>query len=384
MHIVGGLYRELCDVPFWDSTLGSGGRAALAANALASGVEFSTYASPADRSALVSLESQGIITHAATRPSPIVFAYFHPLSSPHIEPPRASINRENSISVTGNAVLRFGFLEGDAVVTANRAVYDPQTWHNPPSFGANGSTARELALVMNELEVRQITGIDELHLAAQHLLKRQRAQVVVIKQGARGASVYEGVGKISHIPAYRSSSVFKIGTGDIFTAVFAVHWAQGELPPHQAADLASRSVSVYCDTRAFEFDESILKQRQPISSWRGGRVRLEGGVDSLGQRYTMEEARFALRELGVDVTCPQIEVANAGWNTDATLVINDELSVESLARIAEDRARSIPIITLHERTTAASVLTVATETTDDFTTAMYLAVWAAGEAAATH
>jgi hypothetical protein len=98
----------------------------------------------------------------------------------------------------------------------------------------------------------------------------------------------------------------------------------------------------------------------------------------------MEEARFALRELGVDVTCPQIEVANAGWNTDATLVINDELSVESLARIAEDRARSIPIITLHERTTAASVLTVATETTDDFTTAMYLAVWAAGEAAATH
>lgn len=46
MHIVGGLYRELCDVPFWDSTLGSGGRAALAANALASGVEFSTYASP--------------------------------------------------------------------------------------------------------------------------------------------------------------------------------------------------------------------------------------------------------------------------------------------------------------------------------------------------
>ncbi|WP_312341283.1 carbohydrate kinase family protein [Stutzerimonas nitrititolerans] len=382
MHIVGGLYRELCDVPFWDSTLGSGGRASLAAKALVSGVELFTYASSSDHSALRMLESEGIITHASARSSSIVFAYFHPLSSPHIEPPRASINLENSISVTGDAVLRFGFLEGDARITAHRAVYDPQTWHNPSLFEANGSTAKELALVMNELEARRITGIKELDLAAQHLIQEQGAQVVVIKQGARGASVYDDVGNISHVPAYRSSTVFKIGTGDIFSAVFAVHWARGRLSPQQAADLASRSVSVYCDTRAFEFDESILMRRQPVSSGIGSRVRLEGGVDSLGQRYTMEEARFALRELGVDVACPQIDSTSAGWVTDATLVINDGLSAESLTRIADDRARSVPIITLHERTAAVGVLPAARETTNDFTTAIYLAAWAAGDAVA--
>lgn len=378
MHIVGGLYRELCDVPAWDCTLGSGGRAALAASSLLTGVEFTTYASTADGSAMEALQSQGIITHVAHRSSPIVFAYFHPLSSPHIEPSRGALARETSLSVSADAILRFGFIEGDAVVTANRAVYDPQTWRNPPAFSANGSTARELALVLNELEARQISGIDDLDLAAQSLILAQGASVVVIKQGARGASIHEASGKVSMVPAYRSSRVFKIGTGDVFSAIFAVYWARGLLPPKMAADLASRAVSFYCDTRAFEFDESILMLRQPVSSRAGSKIRLEGNVRSLGQRYTMEEARFALRELGVEVICPQIDPKQIEQNADATLVINDELSSEALVRIAEDGARSSPIISLNERASAPAFPLAATETTDDFATSIYLATWAAG------
>jgi hypothetical protein len=307
-----------------------------------------------------------------------VFAYFHPLSSPHIEPSRESLNRESTLSVTADAILRFGFIEGDAVVTANRAVYDPQTWRNPPAFSTNGSTARELALVLNELEARRISGIHDLDIAAQHLMRAQGASVVVIKQGARGASIHEASGKISVVPAYRSSRVFKIGTGDVFTAVFAVYWAQGLLPPQLAADLASRAVSVYCDTREFGFDEPVLMQRQPVSSGEGSRVRIEGNVASLGQRYTIEEARFALLELGVVVLCPEIDPENIEWGADAVLVINDELSSKALSRIADDRARLTPIIFLYDRPSTPVFQLEATETTDDFASSIYLAAWAAG------
>lgn len=382
MHIVGGLYRELCDVPFWDVTMGSGGRAALAAATLSPKVELSTFASSADQSAVLQIQAKEIVVNTTNRSSAIVFAYFHPLSSPYIEPPRNTIECDASIRATGDAVLRFGFLEGDAIVTANRAVYDPQTWRNPPSFWANGSTAQELALVMNELELRHIADLDDMALAAQHLLKKEKAAVVVVKRGTRGASVYEASGKITHVPAYRSRKVFKIGTGDIFSAVFAVYWAERQLSPGEAADLASRSVSVYCDTREFNFDESTLRLRYPVSSGAGGRVRLEGGTSSLGQRYTMEETRFALRELGIEVVCPQLEPAATELDADATLVINDGLTTEALARIDKDKISAVPVIVLNEGSTAEMVLAFATSVTEDFTTAIYLTAWAIGEAAA--
>ncbi|EJM69337.1 sugar kinase, ribokinase [Pseudomonas sp. GM49] len=379
MHVVGGLYRELCDIPSWDATMGSGGRAALAAAALLPNVELSTFASSVDHHAVLAIQTKGIAVHTTNRASPIVFAYFHPLSAPYIEPPRGAIEGDALIKAAGEAVLRFGFLEGDAVVEANRAVYDPQTWRNPPSFWANGSTTKELALVMNELELRSISELDNLASAAQHILKKEKAAVVVVKRGTRGASVYEATGKVTHVPAYRSRKVFKIGTGDIFSAVFAVYWAEKQMPPSEAADLASRFVSAYCDTREFNFDEPSLQLREPVSSGGGGVIRLEGSIMSLGQRYTMEEARFALRELGVDVLCPQLDATVTGWNVDATLVISDGLPAQALARIAKDKDSAVPVVVLNERATAEMVLACATWTTEDFTTAMYLTAWAAGE-----
>ncbi|KJZ64365.1 carbohydrate kinase family protein [Pseudomonas fluorescens] len=382
MHIVGGLYRELCEVPSWDSTMGSGVRAALAAMTLSPDVELSTFASLADQPAVTEIRSRGIVVNVQPRASAIVFAYFHPLSFPHIEPPRGDIEVKGSILVTGDAVLRFGFIEGDAVVTANRAVYDPQTWRNPPSFWANGSTANELALVMNELELRHIAGIDELATAAQLVLQRERACAIVVKRGTRGASIYEATGKVTHVPAYRSNRVFKLGTGDVFSAVFAVYWAEKNLSPAEAADLASRSVSVYCDTLTFEFDEPSLRLRQPVSPGEGGKVRLEGAIRSLGQRYLMEETRCALRELGIEVLAPELNPASLEESADATLIINNELSAQAWTRITQDAANAVPVIILNEHSMDAFDLHYATLITEDFTTAIYFAAWAAEEAVA--
>lgn len=380
MHIVGGLYRELCDIPFWDSTMGSGARAALAAISLSPDIEFTTYASPPDHPAITALQSKGIIATIHYRPSPIVFAYFHPLSSPHLEPARDKIVRQPPVQISGEAVLRFGFVEGDAIVTAGRAVYDPQTWRDPLPFSANGSTANELALVMNELELREAAGMQDIDQAARHLIESQDARVIVVKKGVWGASVYEADGTVSHVPAYRSGKIFKIGTGDIFSAIFAVHWAEKNLRPAQAADLASRAVSQYCETCDFQFDQASLEHRQPVLAKAGAIIRLEGGVETIGQRFTMEEARFALRDLGMAVACPDLMLGSGSSPANATLVINDGLSPESLVRIANDQAKGTPIIELCARSKASRLVPTSPWSTDDFTTAMYYSAWAAGTA----
>jgi len=102
--------------------------------AFSPGTQFTTYAAANESVAIAALERLGIATTVATRPSPIVFAYFHPLSSPYIEPAREELVPQPPLHVTDDAVLRFGFLEGDAVVKACRAVYDPQTWRHPKPF----------------------------------------------------------------------------------------------------------------------------------------------------------------------------------------------------------------------------------------------------------
>ncbi|MDU6751132.1 MAG: nucleoside 2-deoxyribosyltransferase, partial [Bradyrhizobium sp.] len=85
------------------------------------------------------------------------FSYLHPMSVPAIFPTPRHIEAHVPISVKGDVVLRFGMLEGDAIVEANVAVYDPQSAFDVALFQANGSRARRLAVVMNRHETEQMT-----------------------------------------------------------------------------------------------------------------------------------------------------------------------------------------------------------------------------------
>lgn len=381
MHIAGGLYRELCQVPAWNAVFGSGGRAAAALSALSPNSTLHTYSDDLQSHSLTWLNELGIEMRISTRPSPIVFAYFHPLSRPHIQPPRDEISRQPSIKVSGDTVLRFGFLEGDAVVDANCAVYDPQTWHRPESFGANGSIAGKLAIVLNELELRSTTGLNDLHTAAFHLIEKQCAEVVIAKGGIRGAIVFERNGRATHIPAYRSTRVFKIGTGDVFSAIFAHYWAEKEMSAVEAAHLASRSVAAYCSTSRLPLSDDTCLNQDPIKFVAPGMVLLEGTVETLGQRYTMEEARFVLHELGVEVSCPVLnDVIDA--TPTAILVIADGLDEEALINVLRAKAAGAPVVVLREggaKAVAVKIEGGEISVTDDFSSAIYFAAWAAAE-----
>ncbi|MFM2278934.1 MAG: hypothetical protein RLZZ444_1165 [Pseudomonadota bacterium] len=381
MDIVGGLYRELCDVPRWNATFGSGGRAAAAIAALSPGSILHTYVAAATESGARHLEDLGIVVRRQKADTAIAFAYFHPLSRPHLEPPRSAIAMCPPITVEGGAILRFGFVEGDAVVRGSRVVYDPQTHHEPKPFGANGSKATSLALVMNEIEIRTMTETADTAAAANRAMQTEGADVVIVKAGIRGATVFERGKAAQHVPAFRSTRVFKIGTGDVFSAIFAHHWAENGMPPHDAAILASKAVATYCETRTLPPTGNAQPPMVALSDLPPGVIEIVGAVDTIGRRWTMEEARFRLRELGLNVRAPALgDVPGDRTLVAALLVIAEgmDMSVDARTLVASP---DLPVVVLHEgggrlATTLGAACANVT-ITDDFVSSLYLIAWAA-------
>ena len=356
-----------------------GGRAASAISLLSPGSTLHAYLEGGLDTNLIS--KFGISVEQHPRSSGIILSYFHPLSRPHIQPLTSEIIKQPNIEVNGDVVLRFGFLEGDSVIDARRAVFDPQTWLNPPAFRENGSNAKELAIVLNELELRCATGINDINFAAIHLMEHQDAKVVVAKGGVRGATVFENNGKITNISAYRSTRVFKIGTGDVFSAVFAHHWGEKGLSAASAADIASRSVAVYCSIIQLPVGDDSLTPLTPINFETYGSVLLLGGVDAIGQRYAMEEARFVLRELGMTVSCPMLGDKVSGEES-AVLIIADGLDAEISQFIIQAENTGAQVIILNEtRQEIDHINRDVTQVVEDFSSAIYFSAWAAAEKA---
>lgn len=379
MQIAGGFYKEQCCRPAWDAMFGSGGRAAMTISALSPGSSLHTYAEDFDSASVHMLRVRGIDLQLSHRPTGVVFAYFHPLSHPHIYPPHSEIVCQRPISVNGNAVLRFGFLEGEAVVDADYAVYDPQTWRNPVPFGANGSRSNSLAIVLNELELRSSTGVDDLKRAAQQIIEKQNANVVVVKRGIWGAMVYERSGIVTSIPVYRSSRVFKIGTGDVFSAIFTHFWAEKKLPAVEAADLASRSVAVYCNMGQLPIEDDRLYPFEPFNCNMSGTVMILGESGSLGQLYMLEETRFVLKELGVNVYCPVLD-GDLSCSASAVLILAEGATLETIKILESKLPIDLPKVVLHEKGVRCDeILNTAAlakaSFVDDFTSAIYTAAW---------
>lgn len=388
MDIAGGLYRELCDVPHWDATFGSGGRAAAAVSALSPGAIFHTYVTDVNEGGARDLEALGIHVRRHRADTTIAFAYFHPLSRPHLEPPRSAITAQLSITLRGDTVLRFGFVEGDAVVEGNRVVYDPQTHQAPAAFGKNGSTAQILALVMNEIELRTMEGTSDTTMAARQAMDRQGAEVVIVKAGIRGAVIFERGRKVRYVPAYRSSRVFKIGTGDVFSAIFAYHWGEAKMPAYEAAVRASKAVASYCETRTLPLIGGERSDMVPLSDSPPGPVEIIGAIDTIGRRWTMEEARFRLRELGLTVYAPILgDAPIEPGNIAALLVLAEGMDLPSDAKLQSAIQTGLPVVILQEGSVASlgqkpPIDGACSTCTSDFASALYLVAWASSRVSA--
>lgn len=389
MIVTGGLYRERCVAPAWNHLYGSGGRAAAALARPGAAIELVTYCEPAFLPRAQQLLSFSDVRLNATpsRQTP-EFRYFHPLSQPDMY---WSGEHEGTIDVEGDVVLRFGMLEGEARVRAHTAIFDPQS--SKVTYRANGSIAERLATILNERELRDLAPGLDLAEAAGGLLAGHSNDLVVVKRGAHGAEVYGAGGLIGEAPAYRSPRVFKIGSGDVFSAAFAWFWAVEDRNPAVAADLASRAVAHYVACRALPIPSASDLQGEALPHHTApGRVYLAAPFFSLGERWMVEEARGALLRLGCEVFSPLHEVGFgepdevaprdlAGLDgCTAVMAILDGGDPGTLFEVGHARLRGIPVVGLAENVRAHDItmpLGTGCDVVDDFATAVYRAAWAA-------
>jgi nucleoside 2-deoxyribosyltransferase len=319
LHVAGGTYLERCLFPEWHELFGSGLRASLAAKNLGIPVKFHTYIGSKDTSTLrarTAVTGFDLEIHAETS-STISFDYFHGLSNPIINPPPHLIRSTNSFEISEEFILRFGFMEGDAIVHGKRVVYDPQSPQSPVLFRDNGSTANQLAIVSNRTEGRILTGFGDPGEIAKALSGSQDCAAVVIKCGSHGCVVCEG-GSTFHVPAFRTEKVWPIGSGDVFASVFAKFWAVDAKTAAESAELASKATAYFCGTKSLQFPADFPASfgLKPITPREGPakRVYLAGPFFSMSQNWLIEQALEALSSQGLRVFSPLHHVGRGPAN----------------------------------------------------------------------
>lgn len=390
IHIVGGCYFERCEYPYWNQYFGSAGRAAAAARTFGPVTLHTCTDKTSDENARILAAEHRLVLKSTRIPESVRFHYLHGLSRPSIDnvPPKP----HTKLALRADAVLRFGMVEADAVVAGRRVVYDPQS--SGRAFGDNESSAEQLAIVANEDEIRAHAGIDDSVRAARSLIQKRVAHVVVMKRGAIGAYVCEGR-RETHVNSYRTPHVWKIGSGDIFSGVFAALWTKGT-KASVSAEAASRAVASYCATQVLPIPRNVRTRahypRFRPSASRKARIYLAGPFFTMAQRWMIDEARAALFDMGVEVFSPVHDVGfgdadkvaaadlSALERCSAVFAVVEGLDSGTLFEAGYARARQIPVIAYVENEKKADLLMLegsGCAIFTDFVSAIYHAAWAA-------
>lgn len=395
--VVGGFYRERCRFPRSDDYWGSGGRAAAVTAGLA--VE-TTLVSPVSDTVLGHFKA--IAEVFGIRPMPIRsescyrFTYTHPLSKPSIEPLTAGSDHPLLADrVTADKALAFGMLEGTIEVHANQLVYDPQNPLDPQPF--QGPRPSRGAYILNLGELQRLAQTDDAVLGAARVRARYGLEVVVVKLGAQGAIVLDQAGE-NVVPSYRTQRVKPIGSGDVFSAAFAVYWACQGRSPLESAVLASKAAALFANTgvlpvpdpeSGFDFPPLAVCERR--ANRAGYDVYLAAPFFHTGQLWLMEEANLALRGMGLRTFSPYHDVGLGRAQevaardieglraSRAVLALVDGQDAGTLYEVGFARALGLPVVALAQATAEEPLkMLVGTgcDVVDDFATAVYSAAWA--------
>lgn len=428
--VVGGTYREVCLEPRWDQVYGSGLRAAAAVaeiiheitGAQPSLVTWTAAEEKAESEARCS--SYGILPTIHVRPSPIEFQWDHGLSIPRMLPPLADIAPVTPQKIAIDKGIYFGLLEDrpqenrncQINIAAAQLVYDPQSESRALPWSKTGSTADRLAICANLAEVQAmvnalgISGSSDLPKPVslgRALLVAERAEVVVVKCGAEGAFVVTNDDSHS-VRSFWSRRVFPIGTGDIFSSVFAAYWAAAGADPVDAARRASAAAGYYSNCRALpipnDIDElmrGLKEHRVPATKERQVRsmVYIAGPLFNFQERWFVEEVKRCLEQQGVRTFSPYHEVGMVSSDASAKHVygadiagledsksvfaIIDGLDSGTMFEIGYAVAKGIPVVAFSQCTPKEQLtMLIGSDLCSvkrDFPTAIYHAAWKALE-----
>lgn len=391
LTVVGGTYFERCAFPHLDNLFGSGLRAAAAISQRGVPIRFHTIIGRDDQDALRAITSAlGIESVAQPSDHTYIFDYLHSLAGPAIVLPCSDLAIPG-LCVDEEAVLSFGMMEGTPIIHAKQAVYDPQSPDDPEPFSRNGSTAERLAIVCNQSEARKLADCDSLEDAGPRLLAKENAEIVVIKSGARGALVFTE-GCRESVPAYQAAPQSLIGSGDVFSAVFAFHLMILGEKPAAAALAASQATAYYCATQVLPIPESIPISYQPVE-WESAvpnHVYLAGPFFTPQGLWIIEETRHYLEEQGLVVFSPYHQV---GCGSPSSVVPKDIQAIHAcdilfalldgqdpgtLFEIGYARALGKRVIAFHTDETSRDLtmlLGSECEIYNNYVSAIYAAAW---------
>lgn len=398
MIVVGGTYDEYCFEPRWEKKFGSGLRACWVLGRLnpEEEINYFTFGNHST-SDFLKLVADEINLKFDVSPIPITvqFRYDYPLANPMVVPRPDTLNtHQNNIKVSGDNILFYGMIEGNAKVFGNKVVYDPQSPPNPIPFSSTGSTAKHLAVVINLVEAKKIVGIQENNIQkiGDFFFNHEDAEVLIIKMGAKGALVRTSDGKEEIIPVYETDTVWPIGSGDVFAASFANHWIKSN-DPIQAAKYASWDTAVYCNTRnfnftAFESDPDIKPFK--IMDYPKGQVYLAGPFFTFSERWLIDQIFTCLQAMNLKVFSPWHHVGLGDASTVVPLDIEglnqskivfavlDGLDSGTLFEIGFAIAKECTVIGYVENESSESIKML--EGTNcmiekDLTTAIYKCLW---------
>lgn len=396
IEIVGGVYREFCMHPNWRELYGSAGRAASAVARLGGRVNLHCYLDSFNSETLNVQAALNNFTAIITKVEHCVsFEYQHGLSTPTII---ARTIGCPPIHVKAENVIRFGMIEGDAIIDCEYAVYDPQDVKCPTRFDLNGSRARHLAIVLNKYEAMALTGSLDTNASvlAKQVQQVCNAEVVVLKLGARGALVLEN-NILTQIPAYKTSNVWKIGSGDTFVANFGYYWMEKRVSCVEAANLASKATAYYCENRGFpsqkqldEFSPLEIQLSEKFLDGHKFKVYLAGPFFTLSQLWLIEEARQNLMDMGLEVFSPYHDVGHGSAedvvgldlqaikDCDVMFAISDGLDSGTMYETGFARAIGKSVVVYSEIETKDNLKMMAgseCEMCSDYVTAIYKTLW---------
>jgi hypothetical protein len=219
----------------------------------------------------------------------------------------------------------------------------------------------------------------------------ESAEVVVIKNGVQGAQVFTA-NRVDRIPAFQTRDVFLVGSGDVFSAIFAYAWMHDGQDPVSAAQLASRATAFYCQTRALPIPTSLPSSFQSREVVPSGSplIYLAGPFFAPHQLSAIEETRVHLLQQGAKVFSPYHDVGlgapsfvadadlEALQRCDAVFALLGDYDPGTVFEVSFARALGKPVVAVLGPTGSENTTMFVgsgCEVFDDYVSAIYNAVW---------
>ncbi len=400
IHIIGGFYKELCLYPEWDYHFGSGGRAAAILSKFDEKICFHSYVHKSrEREFKYFSNIYNIDINLLPSTEVINFEYYHALSAPNIHTLNNPIKIQKETIVTEDIVICYGMMEApNPKLNADYVVFDPQSESNPSMIFDNGSKINHLALILNAEEGKRFTSENNIENIAQAFFKKtNNLEVLILKDGPFGAHLFYN-NMYYYIDAYQTNNVFKIGSGDVFVAIFGYLWAKDKLNPVEAAEKASIATAMYCENKIFQIDKNSLFKNNNLKKINIDKekfnkaIYLAGPFFTMADRWLIEEAKFQLEKFNANVFSPLHDV---GYGKSDFIVKEDLKGIDkadilyavlndydpgTIFEIGYAISKNIPVVIFIENKIQINMTMFEGSgciIENDFTTSIYKVIWEA-------